>query len=183
MHDKRGLPVTSSKPIKRSNRDSVHRLRAAFGVRVVALYLNAALVVPLTFTCFLLDVTLDIAPKNAWIVPSLTFSGLMNFLACSLHRRSMLLTGLRTVALVSNASFIVAGGLLWLTGEITEYYLFILSLCLFGLAALNSIAIFATRTWHMQDNPICPECGFDLRGVPSRGCPECGWRRHERRSN
>lgn len=25
--------------------------------------------------------------------------------------------------------------------------------------------------------PDCPRCGFDLRGSPSGGCPECGWQR------
>ncbi len=25
----------------------------------------------------------------------------------------------------------------------------------------------------------CPECGYDLRGDFSAGCPECGWRREE----
>jgi hypothetical protein len=30
--------------------------------------------------------------------------------------------------------------------------------------------------------PSCPECGFDLRGNPDHGCPECGWRRGEAKS-
>ncbi len=120
----------------------------------------------------------DVEQKNAWLIPLVAFSGVLNLAAISLHRRSMQLTGLRVVALLSNASFVIAGGQLWMIGDTTAYSLFVLSLFLFGLAGLNTVAIFVTRSWHMEDTPICRECGYDLRGTGSRRCPECGWRRH-----
>ena len=119
----------------------------------------------------------DVEQKKGWLIPLMAFSGLLNLAAILLHRRSVQLTGLRVVALLSNASFVIAGGHLWMTGDVTANSLFLLSLFLFGLAGLNTIAIVVTRSWYMEDTPICPDCGYDLRGTGSRGCPECGWRR------
>ena len=72
----------------------------------------------------------DVEQKNAWLIPLTAFSGVLNLAAISLQRRSMQLTGLRVVALLSNASFVIAGGHLWMTGDGTAYSLFVLSLFL-----------------------------------------------------
>jgi hypothetical protein len=35
----------------------------------------------------------------------------------------------------------------------------------------------ALKVWMTRKVGCCPECQYDLRGNPSAGCPECGWRR------
>lgn len=155
-----------------------HSWRISAVVRAVAGVLNACLVVPFAGTASIVVMFDYGEPKYAWLIPLMAFSGLLTLAAISLHRRSVQLTGLRVVALMSNASFVIAGGQLWMTGDATAFSLFLLSLFLFGLAGLNTIAIVVTRSWYIEDTPICPECGYDLRGTGSRGCPECGWRRH-----
>lgn len=35
----------------------------------------------------------------------------------------------------------------------------------------------AVRRWLRARRSACVRCGYDLRGLPEAGCPECGWRR------
>ena len=152
--------------------------RISAAMRAVAVVLNACFVIPFAGMASIFVALDDVEQKNGWLIPLMAFSGLLNLAAISPHRRSVQLTGLRVVALLSNASFVIAGRQLWMTGDVAAYSLFVLSLFLFGLAGLNMITIVVSRSWHMEDTPICHECGYDLRGTGSLGCPECGWRRH-----
>ncbi len=36
---------------------------------------------------------------------------------------------------------------------------------------------FALRKHLRRKRGLCVACGYDLRGNPTHGCPECGWRR------
>jgi hypothetical protein len=36
---------------------------------------------------------------------------------------------------------------------------------------------FVLRRHIRRKRGQCPKCGYDLRGIPGSGCPECGWNR------
>jgi hypothetical protein len=40
--------------------------------------------------------------------------------------------------------------------------------------ALGIITVFVNP--RRRRKSLCPRCGYDLRGAPGGGCPECGWR-------
>jgi hypothetical protein len=54
---------------------------------------------------------------------------------------------------------------------------------LIGIALVIILYILARnggwRRWHRRRRGACLNCGYDLRGDVSHGCPECGWRRDD----
>jgi hypothetical protein len=52
--------------------------------------------------------------------------------------------------------------------------MFVAPALLFNVA-LGIITVFVNPRRYRKN--VCPACGYDLRGTPGTGCPECGWRR------
>jgi len=99
------------------------------------------------------------------------FVGILNIIAVLGTRKGKLLTIVRSTAIAGNAMFIVLG-----VQAILNYTIIGMILCI-GAAAANVVAIVTAPSWRHQQDMICPECDYDLRGLRSRGCPECGWER------
>lgn len=95
----------------------------------------------------------------------------LNIIAIIGTRKGKLLTIVRRTAIACNAMFILLG-----VQAIMNYTIIGMLLC-FGVAAVNITAIVTAPTWKDQQDMICPECDYDLRGLKTRGCPECGWGR------
>ncbi len=99
------------------------------------------------------------------------FVGILNIIAIIGTRKGKLLTILRRTAIAGNAMFLLLG-----VQAIMNFTIIGMLLC-FGAAAVNIVAIITAPSWKFQQHMICPECDYNLRGLTSRGCPECGWER------
>jgi len=58
---------------------------------------------------------------------------------------------------------------------------FAINTAFYGLLAMLSTLVITRigRSRWRKKHGLCPSCGYDLRGRPDAGCPECGWRRVE----
>lgn len=54
------------------------------------------------------------------------------------------------------------------------------NLAAYGIVCLTLLVTVQTirRLWN-RTRRRCPECSYDLRGLSSEGCPECGWKREK----
>ena len=96
---------------------------------------------------------------------------ILNLIAVTVVRNSRFLIIVRRVAIVGNALFIFLAFQMIMSDDPT------VSLLCFGAAAANIAGIIYAPIEKNQQNMICPDCDYDLRGLKTRGCPECGWER------
>ena len=99
-------------------------------------------------------------------------TSILNLIAVKVERKSKFLTIVRRTAVAGNAVYL----LLAVQAIVSDT--FIVTLLCFGAAAVNIAGIMFAPTDRYQQDMICPECDYDLRGLKSRGCPECGWGRN-----
>lgn len=98
-------------------------------------------------------------------------ASILNLIAVTVDRKRKLLLIVRRTAIFGNSIYL----LLAVQAMIEEAYM--LSLICFVAAAINIAGIVFAPIWKYRQDMICPECDYDLRGLTSRGCPECGWER------
>ena len=98
-------------------------------------------------------------------------ASVLNMSALAVLRKGKLQTIVRSAAIVGNSMFILMAVLALLQDSIMITMLF------FGAAAVNVLTIIFAPNFSYQCGKVCPECEYDLRGLKTRGCPECGWER------
>lgn len=137
------------------------------------------------FNSITIGIALLVAIAGNWHIQKLfvieaiffAIAGILNILSVTVTRKGKLLKPLRAIAILGNAMFLL------LATHVIMYYtaiymktIILVLLCLCA-AMLNIVSIIHAPTVIFQQDMICPECDYDLRGLRSRGCPECGWGR------
>lgn len=133
-------------------------------------FLNSVVIV-LSIAMFIFTfVSLVAAPR---LIETILFIivAILNLIAVTVVRSSRFLIIVRRIAIVGNALFIFLAFQMIMSDDSA------LSLLCFGAAAANIAGIIYAPIEKYQQNMICPECDYDLRGLKNRGCPECGWGR------
>ncbi len=98
-------------------------------------------------------------------------ASILNLIAVTVERKGKLLLIVSRTAIFGNSIYLL------LAVQVMMEEAYILSLICFVAAAINIAGIIFAPIWKYQQDMICPECDYDLRGLKSRGCPECGWER------
>lgn len=117
--------------------------------------------------------------QNQFVLEAILFIfvGILNTIAVTVLHKGKLLKIVRPAAIASNAMFILLGVQAIMSNTILGALMNVVALLSFSIAAVNVVAIFTAPICMDQQNMICPECDYDLRGLKNRGCPECGWGR------
>ena len=104
-------------------------------------------------------------------------SGGLNLLSLRLMFRGTARTSARALAAVFNVGLIATASLEWLDRPaligIVEHTLFALPKLL--VPALTLLALGLMKPY--WNEPLCRQCGYDLRGSSGPRCPECGQER------
>ena len=96
---------------------------------------------------------------------------ILNLIAVTVVRNSRFLIIVRRTAIAGNSMFVLLAFQVIMSEEP------IVALLCFGAAVVNIAGIMCAPIEKYQQGMICPDCGYNLRGLTTRGCPECGWDR------
>lgn len=117
--------------------------------------------------------------QNLFVLEAILFAfvAILNIIAVTGTRKGKLLTIVRRTAIAGNAMFLLLGVQAIIFNSIFGAFTIIGAMLCFVVATANVVAIFTAPIWKDQQEMFCPECEYDLRGLRTRGCPECGWGR------
>lgn len=122
----------------------------------------------------------------AWTYALLAFTTLVGPMLGFIVGRAQIADGIRrTAAILSCSAGVLSPAYLLSASRIIdggEFEVLFNTLCWHGglCVAWSLIALclwpIVTRIWpfRMQDGSTCPDCGYCVRGVTSKVCPECG---------
>ncbi len=104
-------------------------------------------------------------------------ASILNLIAVSVVGKGKFLTIVRRTAIAGNAMFVLLAFQAIMSDTSIHVTTITIALVCLAIGAANIAGIIIAPTVRYQQDKICPECGYDLRGLRTRGCPECGWER------
>lgn len=149
-------------------------------IRQIAIVLNLLILIPFGLFIVVVSFSGDYDPLLPFLGGiAIVVSGGLNLISLRLMFKSISRTIMRVLSIVFNIGLIKSAAIEWfdrpaLVG-IVEHTLFEMPKLIVPVITL--IALIIMKPCWVE--PFCKQCGYDLRGDTSAGCPECGWERDD----